>query len=718
MSSMINTNIASINAQNNLNKSQSALQTSLQRLSSGLRINSAKDDAAGLAISQRMTSQINGLDQASRNANDGISLAQTAEGSLSAITDNLQRIRTLSLQSANATNSASDRSALNAEVQSALAEIGRVAETTQFNGLNLLDGTFTDSQFQVGANANQTIKVSIGGAKTSQLGAYQYNNTTSAVSGTALASGDLTINGVNVGESTSGSADDIVNAINSVTNETSVTASATSSIVSGNVPAGKQSLSSGDMVINGTNIGVVSGDANLVTQSTNVANAINLKTSTTGVTATVNTADGKLTLASSTGKTIEITSTTGDVGATRTQNATGLTMETSAVKNKTDFTFGSGAQQVISFAATSTAGDGNTVTIAGHTFTYSTTGPSDADTILIDTASSTAQGVEVKKAFDAAALANTDDFGQVTVGANNAGTITLTAKTNVKSTSATDGVLASAVSAATAGTITKTTDGAGLAKDDTVVIDGLTYQFMTPNTGILVSGNIRVNLGSDTTAATADKETATALATAINAQHALGTTKVTASDDGAGVVTTTNDLYGAVAITGTASAEGTSTGTAAALVVANDTTGVNGTYAENTTYGKISLTSNAGYSIAGNNSANAGLATASSTLSTISTIDISSVAGSNDAISRIDAAISQINTARAGLGALQNRFSSTISNLDSSSENISAARSRIQDTDFAKETAALTRGQILQQAGTAMLAQANSLPNGVLALLR
>src|SRR5689334_10662862 len=157
MALVINTNVMSLNAQRNLSTSGMALSTSLQRLSSGLRINSAKDDAAGLAISQRMTSQINGLDQAARNANDGISLAQTAEGSLSAITDNLQRIRTLALQSANSTNSASDRAALNAEVQSSLAEIGRVASTTQFNGLNLLDGTFTSSQFQVGANANQTI---------------------------------------------------------------------------------------------------------------------------------------------------------------------------------------------------------------------------------------------------------------------------------------------------------------------------------------------------------------------------------------------------------------------------------------------------------------------------------------------------------------------------------------------------------------------------------
>src|SRR5574340_1216586 len=158
MPAYINTNIASLNAQRNLTGSQGALQTSLQRLSSGLRINSAKDDAAGMAISDRMTSQIRGLNQATRNANDGISLAQTAEGALSEISNNLQRIRELAIQSANSTNSASDRASLDAEVQQLIAEISRVASQTSFNGLNLLDGTFTSQSFQVGANANQDRK--------------------------------------------------------------------------------------------------------------------------------------------------------------------------------------------------------------------------------------------------------------------------------------------------------------------------------------------------------------------------------------------------------------------------------------------------------------------------------------------------------------------------------------------------------------------------------
>ncbi|OVZ58050.1 flagellin [Pigmentiphaga sp. NML080357] len=191
MAQVINTNIASLNAQRNLTSSQNAVNTSLQRLSTGLRINSAKDDAAGLAISERMTTQITGLNQAVRNANDGISLAQTAEGALSQIGSNLQRIRELAVQSRNATNSDSDRIALQKEVSQLTAEIDRVARDTSFNGTNLLDGSFTSKSFQVGANAGQRISIdSIINANTSALGT-SYSVTTAAITtpGTAAAAG-------------------------------------------------------------------------------------------------------------------------------------------------------------------------------------------------------------------------------------------------------------------------------------------------------------------------------------------------------------------------------------------------------------------------------------------------------------------------------------------------------------------------------------------------
>jgi len=169
MASIINTNLQSLNAQRSLATSQNSLSTAMQRLSSGLRINSAKDDAAGLAISDRMTAQVNGLNQAVRNANDGASIAQTAEGALGEITNNLQRMRQLAVQSANDTNSATDRASLQKEVAQLQQEITRQATQTQFNGKNLLDGSFASALLQVGAYANQTINFGIGSAKAAIL---------------------------------------------------------------------------------------------------------------------------------------------------------------------------------------------------------------------------------------------------------------------------------------------------------------------------------------------------------------------------------------------------------------------------------------------------------------------------------------------------------------------------------------------------------------------
>lgn len=242
MPQVINTNIASLNAQRNLDRSQSALGVSLQRLSSGLRINSAKDDAAGLAISERFTAQIRGLNQAVRNANDGISLSQTAEGALTEVTNNLQRIRELAVQSSNATNSNSDRAALQTEVTELLNEIDRVADQTQFNGVQLLDGSFSGAVFQVGANAGETITVgATTDANTAALGSITQNTSaglsiaaSTLTTLTAISAGGLTIDGgsgaVDVGAIASASsslerAGQLVNAINNVSAATGVGAS-------------------------------------------------------------------------------------------------------------------------------------------------------------------------------------------------------------------------------------------------------------------------------------------------------------------------------------------------------------------------------------------------------------------------------------------------------------------------------------------------------------
>jgi flagellin len=385
MSQVINTNIASLNAQRNLNASQSTLQTALQRLSSGLRINSAKDDAAGMAIASRMSTQINGLNQASRNANDGISLAQTAEGALSTISDNLQRIRELAVQARNATNSASDRAALDTEAQQLKSEIDRVALTTSFNGVKLLDGSFTAQAFQVGANVGETITVAnIANAQSAQLGSSSVAQVTGAAA-TAL---------------------------------TAITA--------------------GDLTINGVSVGAIAADTNAANRASSIMNAINSYSGQTGVYATV---------------------------------------------------------------------------------------LSSAPTQVVLT---------------------------------NSGSVTA-----------------------------------------------------TPNIVIGLAG----------TATTAD------------------------------------------------------TGLTAATTTPTVTTG-------------------------------------------FAALSLSSVAGADTAMTTMDAALTAVNTARANLGAIQNRFSSVVTNLQTTAENVSAARSRIQDADFAAETANLTRAQILQQAGTAMLAQANALPQNVLSLLK
>jgi flagellin len=315
MTLSINTNLASLNAQRNQSKTSNDLSTAIARLSSGLRINSAKDDAAGLAIADRFTSQIRGVNQAARNANDGISLAQTAEGSLSSVTDNLQRIRELAVQSANATNSSSDRASLQLEVTQLVAEIDRVATQTSFNGTNLLDGSFTAKAFQVGANAGQTITVSsIGSARTSALGAAYTATVTGSAVTTALAAGDLTLNGAAISASvstgvagqTSSSAYSIAQAINSSQGAVVATANTFTS-AGGAAPTGFSTVAAGAVTINGVSVGSFTGTTN-ATQGVAFAAAVNLVSASTGVTASA-TAAGLVTLSSADGRDIDTTGT-------------------------------------------------------------------------------------------------------------------------------------------------------------------------------------------------------------------------------------------------------------------------------------------------------------------------------------------------------------------------------------------------------------------------
>jgi flagellin len=481
MASVINTNVASLNSQRNLSTSQASLNTSIQRLSSGLRINSAKDDAAGLAISDRMNSQIKGMTQATRNANDGVSMAQTAEGALSSSGDILQRIRELAVQSSNSSNSASDRKALQTEVTQLTSELDRIANTTEFNGQKLMDGTMGTANFQVGANAGQLI--SMGGANFT-TSTYGNNNAVSgapsAASGAAISAGTITINGYQ------GSKD---------------------------ITVGSSSNSS--------------------TSAKGVAAAINAESANTGVTATAKTE-------------AKISASAG-----------------SAVTIKLDSNNSSSEQVTISFkVGTSTDADGYAAAIS---------------------------------AFNAQ--------------------------------SAKTGVTAS-------------------------------YD----NGGVKLTNTSGAN---------------------INIANQTGSASVTFQNyDAAG------------AVQGGPVAAG----------------------ASSTAVGRVTMDSEQGFSNVSQNS-NIGVP-AASTLKKVSDLDVTSFDNAQQAIKIADAALASVNSKRAEYGALQSRFESAISNLSSSTENLSASRSRIVDTDFAAETAKMTRGQILQQAGTAMLAQANQLPNGVMSLLR
>lgn len=195
MALTVNTNVASLNTQKNLNRASEALSTTMQRLSSGLKINSAKDDAAGLQISNRLTSQINGLNVATKNANDGISIAQTAEGAMQESTNILQRMRELALQSANGSNSAEDRASLQSEYAALTTELTRIAETTTFGGRNLLDGSFGTTSFQVGANANETINVTLGNISATKIGSQQVQSQAITPSASGVTGGAITVTG-------------------------------------------------------------------------------------------------------------------------------------------------------------------------------------------------------------------------------------------------------------------------------------------------------------------------------------------------------------------------------------------------------------------------------------------------------------------------------------------------------------------------------------------
>ncbi|MGE3296923.1 MAG: flagellin [Porticoccaceae bacterium] len=623
MSQTINTNIASLNAQHNLDRSQGMLQTSLQRLSSGLRINSAKDDAAGLAISERFTTQIRGLNQAVRNANDGISLSQTGEGGLVEINNNLQRIRELAVQSVNATNSDSDRAALDLEVQQRLAEVDRIAAQTSFNGRKILDGTFGSAAFQIGANVGETISV---GLATSMR--------TSAIGGVASASSvDL---------------DNVISAGSAAV--AGVTASYTTAAIT-DFDFATVAGTAGDYDVDFTGA-VAAGD------SVTVA-GVTFNFSDSGV-------GGATTTTVANATTVNIAT---DIGAATTNSS--ATLLTSAFNTAKADPLTSGALGSIT-ADNSVAGTVN--------FTDSQTAVAKTVTESLTNATVTA---------NAAAVA--DDTSQnrtFTVGGITGTPVSITLNTNVTNINGLLGAITSAAGYGASG-VTASVSGASIAftandaqttgsisisgadEFDTggTAVAGVTAQAAVPaQTVTLAAGDFDIQIGA------AGSTLSVAAGTYSTAQQLLDAVNTALAGNGVAALDSANVLS----------------------ITANDTIAIAGTAATGTL----------------------GFAASSAVAGSLQGTSVTTVIGANTAIQRIDAALKSVSDLRSTFGAVQNRFESTIANLGTTVENLSAARGRIQDTDFAAETAALTRTQILQQAGVAMLAQANQLPQNVLALLR
>jgi flagellin len=547
MSQVINTNVPSLNAQRNLGTSSMSLTNSLQRLSSGLRINSAKDDAAGLAISERFTSQIRGMDQAKRNANDGVSLAQTGEGALSQMGDILQRVRELAVQSANATNTTNDRLAINSEVTQLVSELDRFATSTEFNGQKLFDGSFTAATYQVGANANQTITANTANLRTNQYGTYQM--------GVGNGTGNLVTTNSTSGATASG-----------VTAGSSGTVNADGAVVT----------ASGEFSINGASISVSGTD-----MARDIATKINA--AGTGVTATART-EVNLGLASGS---YSLTA------ASKSSTFESIAFNVSDLNNNGSIDADEYSQSIQAFNSKSSK--------TGITAELATFQTSDRQThYALKLVAADGSNIAIGDP------SNASGFG---------GAVT---KWDMDITASSGSI--QFMSSGTANGISSSSAGSGMS---------------------VFGGQVVLNSANSFSVSTSGSSFASGVLS-------IGGTGATASSGSA-----------------------LSAGTAYA-----------------------------------------------STLKTVEKLDLATVEGANQAIRVVDDALSTVNDQRAKFGALQSRFAATINNLATTSENMSAARSRIRDADFASETAALTRAQVLQQAGTAMLGQANALPNQVLSLLR
>ncbi|MCX9149662.1 flagellin [Pseudomonas sp. TB1-B1] len=566
MALSVNTNITSLGVQKNLNKASDALSQSMNRLSSGLKINSAKDDAAGMQIANRLNNQVKGLNVAISNANNGVSIAQTAEGAMQESTNTLQRLRELALQAANGDKSDADRVSLQQEFTAKVGELNRIASTTTFGGRNLLDGSFNNVAFQIGANANETISFGMTDISSTAL---KGNYKEAAVNGAAMTGLAATATGSVIGDKAT---------------------------VTGSAPAGV--LAAGDAItINGTAITLSAAGATAgAAASAAAVAAINAQTATTGVTASAS-ATFEVSLSSSSAITIGATPAAGPT-------ALGMTAGTTAAATPTTLA-----------AAGSVSVNGNNVTWAAN-----------ATIASVVTSLTTAAGTGGTASF-------TNGRFQVTSGQG----------ADIKLANNTSGSLSQL----------------GLSA-------GTTQAKLTADTSISLNGvEVKFKKG----------DTADAIVSSINS----ASTGVQASKNADGTL----NLFADKDITVKDGSAGT--GLAA-----------------------LGLTTVAA----------AGTKAAVTMETTVSDLNILTAASSQQAIQALDDAMQQIDSQRSQLGAVQNRFASTVANLQSISQNSSAAKGRVEDADFASEAAELTKQQTLQQASTAILSQANQLPSSVLKLLQ
>ncbi len=733
MALTINTNVASLNAQRNLSKSQGALSQSMQRLSSGLRINSSKDDAAGLAISDRMTSQIRGLNQAARNSNDGISLAQTAEGALQETTSILQRMRELAIQSANDTNSSSDRASLQAEVNQLKQEMTRIAGSTSFNGQNVLDGTLNNAQFQVGANANETISFSIPSAKAMDLGinALESSNAGGIEAATSF---DIiaTTNGSDAGST--GASDAVrTGNINGITGETLSYTLADGT--TGTIPiAAGEDLAATVTALDDLD-GITATGSNTITLS-NIVLDDNATTPASFITLATLDKDGAAvtytldTDAAATDTTQERADAiamafTVDLGFTVTADTTNNTITiTSQNAADIDVTAAGADGATTDASVTITGGDGNStvLTATDGTSAMAAVGGSISMSSIDPLVTLTSSRTDGLFSQTAGQSLLTGLGMNSTAAGNNVEEQTLTIVSPDGTREAFIEADYSAREIANAVNLESAITGVTAEARTTATISGLVSE---GTIGFTLEGS---NSPSVQISATVTTDNLTSLASAINDQ--TGNTGITANLSGnkksitltqaegydikiADYTHSNNDSADTITISGNEGVPVVLTGEEHS---ATNSTVIGGTVTFNST-NSFSVNSTLANDAGSLFDTAAGVANPS-VLNSINSVDISTVAGASDAIKSIDGAISQIDIIRGDLGAIQNRFESTISNLQNVAENLTAARSRILDADIAMETSAMTKNNILQQAGVAILAQANQTPQLALQLLQ